>query len=88
MILRVTKICFLKEIKRVRKGEQAREEILKDVNGQILRDGVEVRRRLAEYFEQDLIVADVRDANTNVVRNWRMPVCGGCCVCYNNSCPR
>ena len=32
-------------------SEQAREEIVKDVNGQILRDGVEVRRRWAEYFE-------------------------------------
>ena len=39
-----------KEVKRVRKGEQAREEIVKDVNGQILRDGVQVRRRWAEYF--------------------------------------
>ena len=26
------------------KGEQARDEMIKDVNGQILRDGVEVRR--------------------------------------------
>ena len=45
-----------KEVKRVRKGEQARDEMLKDVNGQILRDGVEVRRRSAEYFEQVLNV--------------------------------
>ena len=35
----------LKEVKRVRKGEQARDEMVKDVNGQILRDGVQVRRR-------------------------------------------
>ena len=35
---------FLKEVKRVRKGEQARDELVKDVNGQILRDGIEVRR--------------------------------------------
>ena len=41
-----------KEVKRVRKGEQERDEMVKDVNGQILRDGVEMRRRLAEYFEQ------------------------------------
>ena len=34
-----------KEVTRVRKGEQAREEMVKDVNGQILRDGVQVRRR-------------------------------------------
>ena len=45
------KNMFWKEVKRVRKGEQAREEMVKDVKGQILRDSVEVRRRLAEYFE-------------------------------------
>ena len=43
MISRVTKNMFWREVKRVRKGEQAREEMVKDVNGQILRDGVEVR---------------------------------------------
>ena len=42
---------FWKEVKLVKKGEQARDEMVKDVKGQILRDGVEVRRRLAEYFE-------------------------------------
>ena len=35
------KRMFWKEVKRVRKGEQARDEIVKDVNGQILREGVE-----------------------------------------------
>ena len=60
----------------MRKGEQAREEMVKDVNGQILSDGIEVRRRWAEYFEQVLNVADVREANINVVGNWRMPVLG------------
>ena len=50
--------------------------MVKDVNGQILRDGVEVRRRWAEYFEQALNVADVREANINVVGNWQMPVLG------------
>ena len=39
------KTIFWKEVKRVRKGEQAREDMVKDVSGQILRDGVEVRRR-------------------------------------------
>ena len=34
------KKMFWKEVKRVRKGEQAREEMVKDVNDQILRDGV------------------------------------------------
>ena len=38
------KMMFWKEVKRVRKGEQAREEMVKDVNGKILRNGVEVRR--------------------------------------------
>ena len=38
-------IMFWKEVKLVRKGEQAREEMVKDVNGRISRDGVEVRRR-------------------------------------------
>ena len=58
----------------MRKGEQARDEMVKNVNGQILLDGVEVRRRWAEYFEQVLNVADVGEANINVVGNWRMPV--------------
>ena len=70
------KKLFRKEVKRVRKGEQARVEMVKDVNGQILRDGVEVRRRWAEYFEQVLNVSDVRVANINVVGNLRMPVLG------------
>ena len=39
------KKMFWKEVKRVRKGEQARDEMVKDVYSQILRDGVEVRRR-------------------------------------------
>ena len=49
--------------------------MVEDVNGQILRDGVEVRRGV-EYFEQVLNVADVREANINVVGNWRMLVLG------------
>ena len=57
--------------------EQTREEMVKDVNGQILRDDIEVRRRWAEYFEHVLNVADVREANINVVGNWRMPVFEG-----------
>ena len=58
----------------MRKGEQTREEMVKAVNGQILHDGVEVRRRWAEYFEHVLNVTDVRYANINVVGNWWMPV--------------
>ena len=55
----------------MRKGEQAKEEMVKDVNGQILRDDVEVRRRLAEYFEPVLNVADVREVNINVC-SWQL----------------
>ena len=76
MISRVTQKMFWNEEKRVRKGEQARDEMVKDVNGQILRDGVEVRKRWAKYFDQVLNMADVREANINVVGNWRMPVLG------------
>ena len=67
---------FWKEVERVRNGGQAREEMVKDVNGQISRDGIDMRRRSAEYFEQVLNVADVREANMNVVGNWRTPVSG------------
>ena len=38
--------------------------------------GVEVRKRWAEYFEQVLNVAEVREANINVVGNSQMPVLG------------
>ena len=61
----------------MKKGEQARDEMVKDVNCQILRDGGEVRRRWAEYFEQVLNVADVREANINVFGNWWAPMLGG-----------
>ena len=57
------KKMFWKEVKRLRKGEQARDEMAKNVNGQILRDDVEMRRRWAEYFQQVMNVADVREAN-------------------------
>ena len=57
-------------------SRRARDEMVNDVNGQILRDGVQVRSRWADYFEQVLNVADVRVANINVVGNWRMPVLG------------
>ena len=60
----------------MKKGEQARNQMVKGVNGQILRDGVEVRRSWAEHFEQVLNVADVKEANINVVGNWRTPMLG------------
>ena len=46
------KKMFWKEVKREKKGEQARDETVKDVNGQILRDGVEVRRRCASILSR------------------------------------
>ena len=52
-----------RDAKRVMKGEQARDEMEKETNGQLLRDGDEVRKRWAEYFEQVLNVEDVRNAN-------------------------
>ena len=58
------------------KGEQVKDEMVKDVNAQILCDGVEVRRRWAEYFEHFLNGEDVREENINVVGNWRMAVLG------------
>ena len=50
----------------MRKGKQVRDEMVMDVNGQILSDGVEVRRRWAEYFEEVLNVADLSQSNINV----------------------
>ena len=44
--------------------------MVKDVTGQISLDGVEVRRRRAEYFEPVLNVTDVKEANINGVGNF------------------
>ena len=44
------KTMFWKHLKRIMKAEQARDERVEDKNGQILRDGVEMRMRFAEYF--------------------------------------
>ena len=66
---------FWKEVKRVRKDEQAMDEMGNYVNYQILRDGVEVRRRWAECFEQVLNVADVREVNINVY-SWQLADAG------------
>ena len=60
----------------MRKGEQAKDKMVKEVNDQVLRDGVEVRRSWAEYFEQVLNEADVTEENINEVGNWRLPVFG------------
>ena len=50
--------------------------MVQDVNLQMFRDGVEVSRRWAEYFEQVLNVEDVREVNINVVGDRWMPVLG------------
>ena len=50
---------FWKEVRRVRKGGSRKEEIVKDVNGRLLR-GSEARKRWVEYFEELLNVqADI-----------------------------
>ena len=49
--------------------------MVKDVNGQLFLDGVEMRRRWADYFEQVLNVADVREANINSFR-WQLADAG------------
>ena len=74
MISRKIKKRFWQEVKQVRNGEQARDEMVMDLDVQILRDGVEVS--LVEYFEQVLIVEDAREANTNPVGDRRMSVLG------------
>ena len=51
--------------------------MVKDMNSQKLLEGVAVRRKWAEYFEQVLNVEDVREANINVAGDSRMPVMGG-----------
>ena len=48
-----------KEVKRVRKGEQAMDKMVQDVDSLILRDwGLIKVRKWAEYFEQVLNVDD------------------------------
>ena len=44
------KKMFWKEVKRVRKGEQAREEMVKDVSGQILRELIIFYKFLFIFF--------------------------------------
>ena len=56
----------------MRKCKQAIYEMVTNVNCQILRDGVEVRKRWAEYLEHILNLEDVREANKNVVGGRRM----------------
>ena len=55
--------CLLKEVKRVRKEESAREERVKDKIGKLLKESRAVRERWAEYFEELLNVNDYRVAD-------------------------
>ena len=48
----INKKMFWKEVKRVRKGESARDEMVKDDNGEILHDAVEVRMRWASILRR------------------------------------
>ncbi|KAK7077206.1 hypothetical protein SK128_002164 [Halocaridina rubra] len=68
---------FWKEVKRARKGECGRKEMLKGIDGQLPVDEIKVRKRWAEYFKNLLNEEDDRDADIMVVENeWRMPVLG------------
>ena len=60
----------------MKKREQARDEMVKDVDGKTLQDDVEVGRRWTVYFEQVLNVEDVREVNLNVICDMQMPVLG------------
>ena len=70
---------YWREVKLVRKGENRAREGQDGkgyVNGHILLDGVEVKRRLAESFEWVLNVEDEMEANINVISDWQIPVLG------------
>ena len=64
---KVIETMFWKKVTRVRKGEQTRDEMVNDVNGQVSRDGVDLRMKCAEYFEQVMNAENVVEANINVV---------------------
>ena len=56
------KKMFWKEVKRLRKGELGGEELVKDRDGGLLVESLDVRRRWAEYFSELLNVEDEREA--------------------------
>ena len=62
---------FWKEVKRVRGGESGREERVKDVDGNLLVEGEQVRERWAQYFRELLNVEDDREAVIVAVGNNR-----------------
>lgn len=57
------KKMFWKEVKRARKGQSEREERVKGVDGRMIVEAEEVRKRWAEYFESLLNVEDEREAD-------------------------
>ena len=66
---------FWKEVGRVRKGGSRMEEIVKDVNGRLLK-GNKVRKRWAEYFKELLNVQEDREADIAAVGGVQVPVMG------------
>ena len=71
------KKMFWKEVKRVRNGENGREDAVKEVNGSLLLESGDVRKRWAEYFEELVNVEDPREANIDADSGGaRMPVLG------------
>ena len=66
---------FWKEVKNVRRGKSRLEEMVKDINGQMLR-GNEVKGRWAEYFENLLNVEEDREAAIVAVGGVPVPVMG------------
>ena len=58
---------FLKEVKRVQKGEQGEEMRVKDRDRNMLIEGKAARRRWSEYFEELLNVQDGVQANVVAV---------------------
>ena len=59
----------------MKKGEQARDEMVKDVNGQMLSDGIELRKKWAEKFEQVLQMSGRQIAMLLAIgRCWRCKI--------------
>ena len=61
----------------MRKGETGKEEVVKDGNGQLLLESVDVRKRWVMYFDELLNVEDAREGLTVAVDGAaRIPVFG------------
>ncbi|WP_435316529.1 reverse transcriptase domain-containing protein, partial [Klebsiella pneumoniae] len=64
-----------KEVSRIRKGDSKNEEVVKDINGRLVR-GSGAQERWAEYFEGLLNEEDDREANVVAVVGVEVPVFG------------